>query len=372
MRIVADINQPLLDEYFGDFAQLHKLPTEGINNKELKEFGADALICRSTVKVDKELLNGTNVKYVGTCTIGYDHVDRDYLQREHIGFGSAPGCNAVSVSEYVFAAIIKIALKHNMELSSKTLGVVGVGNVGREVVKRAQALGMKVLLNDPPRARNEGAEGFCSIKELLKNSDFVSLHVPLIKDGIDRTLAMAGKEFFAEIKPGAVFINACRGKVAYDKEIINALDSQKILEAVIDVFQTEPNISHELVEKAFIATEHISGHSIDGKVNGTKFIYNSLVDYFSLENDKNSNNIGSGIVGEIHLPNKYDGLKGIEYAIDKCYNIMADSDQLKTNPNRFAELRKNYRKRYEFSHYLVSGSNENLLNILCKLGFNRA
>lgn len=371
LKIVADKNQPLVDEYFGSFGSIIKLSPEDINNQALIDSGADVLVCRSTVKVNEDLLKNTEVKYVGTCTIGYDHVDLDYLQNKNIGFSSAPGCNANSVGEYILAALIKISLKYGYDISSKTLGIVGVGNVGKKVAQKAKALGINLLFNDPPRQRKEGNNGFCSLTELLQRSDFVTLHVPLIKSGVDKTLAMVGDDFFENIKNGAVFINASRGAVVKEEPVLKALKKGVISEYVIDVYENEPNVSAELVKNAYIATEHISGHSIDGKVNGTKMIFNSFIKYFSMDVDIDLEDINNEYVGKIIIPDDLCGIRAIEYAIDQCYDIIKDSEELKVAPDNFKELRKNYKIRYEFSHYQVDGGDDRILNILYDLGFGR-
>ena len=372
LRIVADKNQPLVDEYFSSFGSIIKLSPEEINNQVLIDFRADVLICRSTIKINEDLLRNTNIKYVGTCTIGYDHVDLNYLKNRGIGFASAPGCNANSVGEYILAALIKISLKYGYDISSKTLGIVGVGNVGKKVAQKAKALGINILFNDPPRQRNEGGNDFCSLTELLQRSDFVTLHVPLIMSGVDKTFGMVGDEFFENIKNGAVFINASRGAVVKEEPVLRALKEGVISEYVIDVYENEPNVSRELVNNAYIATEHISGHSIDGKINGTKMIFNSLKEYFSMNIDIDMEDPNNKYVGNIVIPEGLAGIRAIEYAVDQCYDIMKDSEELKAAPDNFKELRKNYKIRYEFSHYCVEGRDNKILDILYNLGFGRS
>ena len=372
MNIVADINQPLAEEYFGSIGNVIRLSPEKITNQNLLKYQADILICRSTIKINKNLLHNTAVKYVGTCTIGYDHADLAYLHKHDIQFDSAPGCNAVSVSEYITAALLKLAIHYNLDLSKMTIGIIGVGNVGTQVMQKAKALGMNILLNDPPRARKEKDSKFRPLKEVLNKSDIITIHVPLINEGNDKTLKMVDQKFISKMKKGAFFFNASRGKVASDNIITYALNNKIIKEAVMDVFATEPEINKEFLQKLFIATEHISGHSIDGKINGTKIIYQKLCDYLNLPVSKKILNTRlEPKENRITIPKHYNGLRAIEYAVDSCYNIINDSEELKNNPQEFSRLRKNYPLRYEFSHYNIICHEKNIYNILCQLGFRK-
>ncbi len=371
MKIVADKNQPLVEQYFGKYTEIIELAAEEISNACLLSSGAEALICRSTVKINESLLKNTQVKFVGTCTIGYDHVDLDYLRARGIGFASAPGCNANSVGEYIVAALLEHALARGYTLAGKTLGIIGVGNVGKSVADKAKALGLRLLLNDPPRARLEGDSDFCELETLLPESDFISVHVPLIRSGTDKTLGLVDEEFFSRVKPGAVFINAARGRVVRTAAILEAYKSGIIGDYILDVYENEPEVLPAVVANAFIATQHIAGYSYDGKINGTSAVFESFARHFALDvaiADRDINNIYQG---EIVIPEGYSGLKAINFAVQSCYQIFEDSQRLKAEPGYFRELRKNYRKRYEFAHYTVSGCSNEDLEILYGLGFSR-
>ncbi len=369
MIIVADKQQPLVAEFFGGVASVVALAPEEINNKILCETQAEALICRSTIKVNAQLLEHTRIKFVGTCTIGYDHVDLEYLRRAGIGFGSAPGCNANSVGEYMVAALLKLALKYSFDLSEKTLGIIGVGNVGKEVARKARMLGLRLLFNDPPRQRAEDSGDFVSLDRLLAESDIVSLHVPLIKDGIDKTLYMADNSFFERLKPGAVVINASRGAVLRGEDLLKAKAAGKVRAYILDVFEHEPQVSAELVTQAFIATQHISGHSYDGKINGVRMILAAFARHFAIDVDFEALYKNNEYRGRIVVPDDLNGLRAVEYAVDQCYDILRDSVEFKRSPERFKELRKNYYKRYEFPHYSVVCREQQVQRLLCNLGF---
>ncbi len=370
-KIVADKNQPLVNQYFGKYAEIVELAAEEITNAALLSSGADALICRSTVKINEDLLKNTGIKFVGTCTIGYDHVDFDYLKANNIGFSSAPGCNANSVGEYIVAALLKHALAKGYTLGGKTLGIIGVGNVGKAVAVKAEALGLKLLLNDPPRARLEGESGFCGLDKLLSESDFISVHVPLIRSGIDKTLGLADEEFFSKVKRGAVFINAARGKVARTSAIIEAYRAGILEDYILDVYENEPEVLPAVLENAFIATPHIAGYSYDGKTNGTSAVFKSFSRHFALDVAIGNTDINNDYQGEIVIPDVCKGLEAIDFAVESCYAVFEDSRLLKAAPGNFRELRKNYPKRYEFSHYSVSGCGREDLEILYGLGFGR-
>ncbi|MCK4325827.1 4-phosphoerythronate dehydrogenase, partial [bacterium] len=211
MKIVADKNIPFVEEAFGKLGEVATLPGRQINSSAVKE--ADVLLVRTVTRVDERLLKGSRVRFVATATIGLDHVDLDYLKKKGIGFASATGCNANSVAEYIVAALLIFAQRYEFSLSGKTIGVVGVGNVGSRVVEKAGILGMNVLQNDPPLARKTGESRFRPLEELLQKSDILTLHVPLSHEGEDATYHMANEALFEKMKKGGFFINTSRGAV---------------------------------------------------------------------------------------------------------------------------------------------------------------
>jgi len=276
-------------------------------------YDADILAIRSTTRVDRRLLEGSSVRFVGTATIGTDHIDKDYLGTRGIRWCYSPGCNADSVSEYVTAALLCLAHRHGFTLEGKTLGVVGVGNVGRLVVKQGRILGMRVLENDPPRQRSAtrkqpsafeiaaglgevrsslmpgpgGTSGqaadFLSLDRVLEEADVITLHVPLTKEGQDTTFHMADKEFFAKTKPGCVFLNTARGAVVNTDALLTALHSGTVSHAVIDTWEGEPAYRKDLLEHIDIGTPHIAGHSLEGKVMGTMMVYREVFRFLGIE-----------------------------------------------------------------------------------------
>lgn len=274
MLIVADNNIPYAQEAFSHLGEVRTVQGRGLSADQVKD--AEVLLVRSTVKVDAGLLGGASPRFVGTATIGTDHVDLDYLAGRGIHFASAPGSNADSVAEYWSSAVLLLAARLGWELAERTVGIVGVGNVGRRIVRRARALGMKVLKCDPPLGRETGSDEYRPLEELLEASDIITLHVPLTREGQDPTFHMAGAKFFERLKPGAVFVNTARGKVHDTAALLEAVEAEKLSAAVIDVWEGEPVAEAELLERADIGTPHIAGHSLDGKVNGTYMLYREV------------------------------------------------------------------------------------------------
>ena len=216
------------------------------------------------------MLANSKVKFVATATIGFEHVDVDYLKNSNIGFASAPGSNANSVADYIVAALLSVAQKHKITLEGKSIGVVGVGNVGSKVAKKCAALGMIVKLNDPPLSRQTGDAKYRPLNELF-DCDFITLHTPLTREGQDKTYHLADDKFFASLKTGCVFINTCRGAVHDTAALKAAIQNKKLGAVILDVWENEPNIDCELLRMVDISTPHIAGYSLDGKIAGNDY-----------------------------------------------------------------------------------------------------
>ncbi len=281
MRIIAATNMPLVREAFAGLGEVTVLEGRAIGPADVRD--ADLLALRSTTRVDAALLAGSRVRFVGTATIGIDHLDTDWLESHGIAWAFAPGCNANSVGEYITAALLALAARHGLSLAGRTLGVIGVGNVGRRVVVKAQALGLRVLQNDPPRERAEGGGSFVTRETLLRESDIVTLHVPLNRSGPDRTLGMADAAFFAAMRPGSVFINAARGAIVDPGALRQALSGGPVAHAVLDTWPGEPEIAPELLAAVDLATPHIAGHSHEGKAAGTQMVYEAACRFLGRE-----------------------------------------------------------------------------------------
>ncbi|MHC4912347.1 MAG: 4-phosphoerythronate dehydrogenase, partial [Planctomycetota bacterium] len=243
MKIVADANIPFVRNCFSSLGEVEVVPGREITSNVIAD--ADVLLVRSITQVDSDLLAGSSVRFVGTATIGFDHVRTDFLLSNNIGFASAPGSNANSAAEYVLAALLSVARKRKIQLEGKSIGIVGVGNVGSKVEKKAKALGMKVYLNDPPLQRQTGDAKYLPLEKLF-GCDFITLHTPLTFEGIDKTFHLADERFFKLLKPACIFINTSRGAVVDTITLKGAIQSGKLGAVVLDVWENEPNINIEL------------------------------------------------------------------------------------------------------------------------------
>lgn len=270
MHILADENIPLVDEFFAGLGEIRRMPGRSINRAALEN--VDLLLVRSVTRVDRELLDGTAVKFVGTCTIGTDHLDLDYLEQAGIDWASAPGCNARGVVDYVLGSLLALAELWGDTLAQRSYGVVGAGEVGGRLVEVMRGLGWDVRVCDPPRQVRE-AGGFVSLDEVLAECDVVSLHTPLNMGGDWPTFHLFDQERLSNLRPGAWLINASRGAVVDNVALRDVLLQRPDIDAVLDVWEGEPQVDVELAGLCRIATPHIAGYSLDGKLRGTAQIY---------------------------------------------------------------------------------------------------
>lgn len=292
---------------------------------------ADAIIIRTRTRADEALLGTSPVQFVGTATIGTDHIDLEWCHSHGITTSSAPGCNAPGVGQYVIAAAIQLGYK----LPDTTIGIVGVGNVGRIVEQWARATGMKVMLCDPPRARREGSEGFCNLDQIAREADIISFHTPLTLSGPDATRHLISEYFLNSCRRKPVIINAARGAVADTQALIRAIDSGIIAAPVIDCWEGEPAISRELLSRAAIATPHIAGYSREGKMRATEMALTAFCNHF-------------GLPMPAQLPDDLSVTPApTADSIAASYDIMADDAMLRSNPSDFEHLRNSYNYRRE-------------------------
>ncbi len=353
MKIVVDENVAFAEDAFSKFGEVRLLHGREIDSSVLKD--ADALIVRSITKINKDLLEGTSVSFVGTATIGTDHVDLEYLKEQSIGFADAKGCNANAVVEYVFTALFAIAAKQKITLKDKVIGVVGVGNIGSKVVRIAEAYGMKVLINDPPRQKKELNSSFVSLEEIL-TADIITVHTPLTYEGEDKTFHLFDRNKLIQLKEGAIFINASRGEVVDNRALSELLEGNKFT-AILDVWEHEPHIDQELIKKVLFATPHIAGYSLEGKINGTRMMVDAMNKFF----DKNvlwQPELPECENSEIVVENSSSEEEFFSSIFNKIYNIKEDSKPLKTFSGEkdslgkyFDLLRKEYPLRREFSNF---------------------
>lgn len=273
MRIVADENIPLLDAFFQGFGEIRRYPGRTLDRAAVAD--ADILLVRSVTKVTRELLEGTPVRFVGTCTIGTDHLDVEYFNEAGIQWSSAPGCNARGVVDYVLGSLLTLAEIEGADLAQRTYGVVGAGQVGGRLIKVLRGLGWNVLVCDPPRQAAEGGD-YVSLDEIIQRCDVISLHTPLEKTGEAPTWHLFDRKRLQQLKEGAWLINAARGPIVDNLALRDVLLEREDLQAVLDVWEHEPQVDAELAELCVIGTPHIAGYSLDGRQRGTAQIYQAL------------------------------------------------------------------------------------------------
>lgn len=382
MHIIADENIPLVHEFFAELGTIETLPGRSMTPQQIQK--ADVLLVRSITNVNRALLEGSKVRFVATATIGCDHIDQEYLAANTIGFANAPGCNANSVVEYVLSVLSLLSDQEDFILKEKTVGIIGAGNVGGRLKERLEEIGIKVLVNDPPRAEAEGADGFTDLDDLLEQSDIISMHTPLIKRGNHPTLHLLNEGRINKLKPDTVLINSGRG-AAIDTQALKArLQEKGDLYTVLDVWESEPGIDHELLELVDVGTPHIAGYSLDGKLGGTEMVYQAVCRHFGLPVRKKLGQlIPEPPLRKLSFSSQAHRWHSTLTAIRACYDVRNDDMAMRRAFARahkkgdalsqaFDELRRTYPIRREF-HTLkiqLKTSQKKLGDQLEKFGFS--
>ncbi|MFJ4545938.1 4-phosphoerythronate dehydrogenase PdxB [Pseudomonas sp. NPDC088885] len=276
MLIVADENIPLLDAFFAGFGEIRRVPGRSIDRATVEQ--ADVLLVRSVTNVNRALLEGSKVRFVGTCTIGTDHLDLEYFNEAGITWSSAPGCNARGVVDYVLGSLMTLAEIEGVDLTKRTYGVIGAGEVGGRLINVLKGLGWNVKVCDPPRQAAEGGD-YVSLEQIIEQCDVISLHTPLTRSGDGATWHLFDQQRLQQLKPGAWLINAARGPVVDNAALREVLLEREDLQAVLDVWEAEPEVDVELAELCVLATPHIAGYSLDGKQRGTAQIYQAYCEF---------------------------------------------------------------------------------------------
>ena len=371
MKFIIDDKIPYIKGALEPFGEVVYLSGPKTTPEMVKD--ADGLITRTRTICNETLLSGSTVKFIATATIGYDHIDTDFCAHAGILWTNAPGCNSKSVEQYIASTLFVLAQTKGFQLHGKTIGVVGVGQVGSKVAHVCELFGMKVLLNDPPRARAEGTDQFSSLEEIMQKADIITLHVPLNMQGEDATFHLANSHFFDALKRKPIVINSCRGEVLDTLSAKEALKNGQLSGLVIDCWENEPGIDLELLKLADLATPHIAGYSRDGKANGTSMSIQAISRFFNL-------GIDNWKAQQIELPEKtlieLDGLNLSEEeilskAILATYDIRNDDTALRASPGAFEKLRGDYPIRREFTAYTIKAINvdDQMLETLKALGF---
>lgn len=340
-KIVADSAIPFLRGVLEPYCTVEYMEGAAINSRDARD--ADALLIRTRTKCDEELLVGSSVKLIATATIGYDHIDTDYCRRKGIEVATAAGSNARGVLQYVMAALSSLSKTDGWKPKDKTLGIIGVGNIGSIVRRTCTSLGFRVLCCDPPKMEADPLLGYLTLENMLPQCDIVTIHVPLTHNGKHATEGLAGERFFAMLKPGAVFINSSRGEVTDQQALKENLRTGHVSHAVIDTWRTEPDIDMELLEAAAFATPHIAGYSLQGKAMGTAMIVRAAARSlgFPLENWYPSKVTPSKEDLSLTWPE-------LTERMPRYFDIGAETAALKSAPESFEQMRNGYDFRTEF------------------------
>jgi erythronate-4-phosphate dehydrogenase len=370
MKILADAHIPYLKGAIEHFGEVEYLPGNRFTKETVKD--KDVLIVRTVTHFGEEILAGSSVKLICSATIGYDHIDTHYCDTHGIAWRTAPGCNAGSVEQYVTASLLILAEKKGFDLRKKTIGIVGVGNVGSKVESACKKLGMQVLLNDPPREEREGnADNMFVDLETIKNeSDIITLHTPLTKTGKHKTWHLVDEDFFNELDKKPILINSCRGSVTDTQAWKKAIKKGLVSGSVIDCWENEPHIDTELLEMADIATPHVAGYSADGKWTATKMTLENLCDFFHFDIDPVK------LMPPVPPPpNPIIDLKGVSpekqtlCAVLHTYDPLKETKELKKSPDKFYYFRSHYPLRREYNAYTVINADPTIADLLKQMGF---
>ena len=370
MKILVDENMPYARELFSRTGDVVAVPGRPLPEAELQD--ADGLMVRSVTKVNAALLAGTPVKFVGTATAGTDHIDDASLAAADISFSAAPGCNAIAVVEYVFSSLLLLAERDGFELRDRTVGIVGVGNVGGRLQKRLQAWGVKTLLCDPPRADRGDRETFHSLDDLVAQADILTFHTPLFKDGPYKSWHLADAALLMALKPNTILINACRGPVVDNAALLEVLKMRHDLSVVLDVWEPEPDLSLELLDKVDIATAHIAGYTLEGKARGTTQVFEAWCDFIGQPQQVALESLlPAPEFGSVTLRGKLDQ-PTLKRLVHLVYDVRRDDAPLRkvaAKPGEFDRLRKQYEERREWSSLQVHCDDAETALMLNQLGF---
>lgn len=358
MRIVVDANVPAAEATFGMLGEVIQVAGREITASTVRN--ADALVVRSVTPITQDLVSGSRLRFVGTCTIGTDHVDQAALKHAGIGFASAPGCNAEAVVDQVLISLLTLAERHGWQLSERRVGVVGAGNVGSRLLHRLQAMGVACLACDPPRAENETAIGFHSLDELIAQCDVLCLHTPLVRDGPYPTQHLLNAQRLSSLAPGTVLLNAGRGGCVDNRALRQRLEQQGDLQVALDVWEHEPDIDATLRSLVELATPHVAGYSLDGKLRGTHAIYRALCQAVGLPaRVLQGTLLPVPALAEMRLSASMNVEEALRLCMRAVYDVRRDHDALaraaatRGMKNGFDVCRADYPLRREFSTLAV-------------------
>ncbi|WNC67452.1 4-phosphoerythronate dehydrogenase [Thalassotalea nanhaiensis] len=349
MKIFYDENIPYAKEFFHDFGELVPFAGRELSAEQVKD--ADVLLVRSITKVNEQLLHlNTKLTFVGTATIGFDHIDQSYLKQRNVVFTNAPGCNAISVAEYVLSALMVLVERLGFDLKTKTIGIVGAGNTGTRLSEKLDALGINYLLCDPLLEKSGDARTFSSLNEIV-NCDIISLHVPITKECEHSTYHMFNQAVLTELSSQQILINACRGEVIDNQALLQLKQNNRGPHLVLDVWENEPKILTELIAFCELTTAHIAGYSLEGKARGTEMLYQALSKLANKPIEKQLEQFLPKAEFEYEKQHPNNELITVKQRVFDVYDVRRDDKIFREQLNikSFDYLRKNYPVRREFS-----------------------
>ena len=373
INIVADENILLLDEVFGGLAKITKVDGRTISAEQVAQ--ADALVLRATANITPAMLSHSQVQFVGTCTIGTDHLAKDYMDANNIVWRNAPGCNAAGVGDYVIACLNHAWQTLGIDPREVTIGIVGAGNVGGRLAQRLRAAGFNLLICDPPQAC-AGQKGLVTLDELLAQSQIICLHTPLTKQGRHATENLINAQRVTGLAKGTLLISAGRGEVIDQQAVLERQQQHNDLHLYMDVWHQEPNIDIQLFGYSHCVTPHVAGHSLEGKMRGTHMIYQALCQHFDLHVSETLDSLMPAPKrAQLAISSNATAKQTMQQACNGVYPLMEDDARMRgmQNGHDFDGLRKTYPVRREFSSLQLRGiADAEISNMMAGLGFGVA
>lgn len=373
MKIYYDENMPFAREFFGSLGQLQAFSGRELTTEQIAD--ADVLLVRSITKVNQQLLaNNKQLKFVGTATIGVDHIDQSYLATRNIAFSSAPGCNAISVAEYVISALVILAERYLLDLTTFTVGIIGAGNTGTRLTEKLQALGIPYKLCDPILAQsNKDDREFFSLEEILA-CDVISVHVPLTRDGEHASYHLLNADNLAKLRDEQILITACRGAVIDNNALLALKEQGHGLKLVLDVWEGEPNVLTPLIDYVDIASAHIAGYSLEGKARGTEMLYQALCQQLDIEPKLTLTEfLPPASVEHVQLTQEFNEIT-LNQLVKMVYDVRRDDAifRQQLSSQGFDTIRKTYPTRREFSAVTVTLAKQAKSDVPHRLGFSNS
>jgi erythronate-4-phosphate dehydrogenase len=371
MKILIDENMPYAEALFSQLGEVILKPGRALTADDLIDI--DGLMIRSVTKVNQALLAKANqLKFVGSATAGMDHVDQVLLKEKGIAFTAAPGCNKVGVAEYVFSSLMVLAKQHGFSIFDKTIGIIGAGQVGSYLANCLTGIGLKVLINDPPKQAAGDQRIFTPLDSLLEQADVITLHTPLVKDGVWPTQHLINQDVLAKLRADQILINAARGPIVDNQALKARLLCHDGFTAVLDVFEFEPAVDFELLPLLAFATPHVAGYGLEGKARGTTMIFNSFCQFLGLDLSANpATLLPIAPIPRVELSREWDEAT-LYNLIQMVYDVRTDDSLFRreiAKPGSFDAMRKSYWDRREYSAITVVGDESSYLSPLSKLGF---